>query len=297
MNTIVTNQILFNGVDIFSLSSSGIRDLYTILFATSISHQMTMSEVFNAVIAKLTSMINDGQEGESLRFCSLTCSFQKLGIQIAPNVRETRRNRFSTSTYRNIATTLYTHGSFLPPSVCYPCIAPVAYIAPTAYVAPIAYVAPQVLSPSTSNAMVLLPTSFYVSYPYSVSQSFGSRPAPVYARSSPSIAFTECNDRDSPSPSDNDKDIFCFSSSDMRVHYVFEEAVEDNEIDDSFSNTKKYSFSTSTYHCLFDHRTMNSVEKVANLYHQIQLQEKQYEKEIAGNGDELEVGMKGGCNA
>lgn len=108
MNTIVTNQILFNGVDIFSLSSSGIRDLYTILFATSISHQMTMSEVFNAVIAKLTSMIHDGQEGESLRFCSLTCSFQKLGIQIAPNVRETRRNRFSTSTYRNIATTLYT---------------------------------------------------------------------------------------------------------------------------------------------------------------------------------------------
>jgi hypothetical protein len=83
----------------------------------------------------------------------------------------------------------------------------------------------------------------------------------------------------------------------MRVHYVFEEAVEDNEIDDSFSNTKKYSFSTSMYHCLFDHRTMNSVEKVANLYHQIQLQEKQYEKEIAGNGDELEVGMKGGCNA
>ncbi|KAK8801665.1 hypothetical protein WA588_005951 [Blastocystis sp. NMH] len=34
---------------------------------------------------------------------------------------------------------------------------------------------------------------------------------------------------------------------------------------------------------------MNSVEKVANLYHQIQLQEKQYEKEIAGNGDELEI--------
>ena len=40
---------------------------------------------------------------------------------------------------------------------------------------------------------------------------------------------------------------------------------------------------------------MNSVERVANLYHQIQLQEKQFEKEIGGSGDEQEVGMQRGC--
>lgn len=239
MNTIVMNQILFNGVDIFSLSSNGIRDLYTILFATSMSQQMTVNEAFNAVIAKLTSMINEGREEESLCFHSIICRFQKLGIQIGSNSQEAKWNQFSTSTYKNIATTLYRQGSFLPSPMCYPCIAPTAY-----------YV-PKLLLPTYSNQMVLLPTSVYVSYPYSVSQSFGSRPAlPVL--SSPTLAFTECNDRDSSSPSDNNQDVFCFSCPDMDVHFVFEEAIEDNEIDSSFSTTKQYSFSTSTYHCLFD---------------------------------------------
>ena len=39
---------------------------------------------------------------------------------------------------------------------------------------------------------------------------------------------------------------------------------------------------------------MNSVERVANLYHQIQLQEKQFEREISGSGDEQEVGIQRG---
>lgn len=285
MNTIVMNQILFNGVDIFSLSSNGIRDLYTILFATSMSHQMTVNEAINAVISKLTNMINEGQEKESSCLRRLICRFQKLGIQIASNSQNMKWNRFSTNTYKNIATTLYRQGSFLPSSVCYPCIAPTAYVASN------------LALPSYGNTMVLLPTSIYVSYPYVVSQSFGSRPAALPVLPSPTIAFTECNDRDSPSPSDSNQDVFCFSSPDMDVHYVFEEAVEDSVIDDSFSSTKRYSFSTSSYHCLFDRQTMNSVEKVANLYHQIQLQEKRFEKDISGNGDELEVGMRRGCDA
>lgn len=64
METLISKQILVNGVDIFSLPTMSVQKLYYKLYGCQKDKKMTQSELLNIVVARLLLILKNQDENE-----------------------------------------------------------------------------------------------------------------------------------------------------------------------------------------------------------------------------------------